>query len=207
MDYEVALLLFGLILLLLGLVGRVKAKEIEVGTSSAMARIVAAAVGVLFIVFSFAPDLPRSLLSGFTDAEEEVSDTAEEHLDDPEAGQPPSAEKKPEEPVPPPPSPEQLCKDLLQNKIAWDYEGRKEWSVVNLERLCKGTTDGSQPPNCFDRVMHGGISWGDSTECQWQNAIDLCEGTGNAAPTITCFQNRIRKGNGWQEALSACQTS
>ena len=47
----------------MGLVGQVKAKEIEVGTSnSSMVRIVATLVGVLFIVLSFDPDLPRSFL-------------------------------------------------------------------------------------------------------------------------------------------------
>ena len=55
MTYEVALLTFGVILLLLGLIGRVKAKEIDVGTSSAMARLTVGIIGVVLVVLSFDP--------------------------------------------------------------------------------------------------------------------------------------------------------
>ena len=65
MSYEVALLVFGILLLLVGLVGKVKAKELEVGTSSTIIRIVTGLVGVALIVLSLA----------FTDLAERFSRT------------------------------------------------------------------------------------------------------------------------------------
>ena len=57
MSYEVTLLVFGILLLLVGLVGKVKAKEIEVGTSSRIVRIVLALLGIVLVVLSFNPDI------------------------------------------------------------------------------------------------------------------------------------------------------
>ncbi len=61
MTYEVALLTFGVILLLLRLVGRVKAKEIDVGTSSAIARLTVGIIG------GFRPDIKRTTTSRVSD--------------------------------------------------------------------------------------------------------------------------------------------
>ena len=52
MDYPVALLVFGILLLLVGLVGKVRAKELEVGTSSPSARVIIGVVGVGLISLS-----------------------------------------------------------------------------------------------------------------------------------------------------------
>ena len=52
-SYPVALLLVGIVLLLVGLVGKVKAKELEVGTSNKIARIVTGSIGVVLVVLSF----------------------------------------------------------------------------------------------------------------------------------------------------------
>ena len=52
MEYPVALLIFGILLLLIGLVGKVKAKELEVGTSSRTIRSVVGTVGVVLIALS-----------------------------------------------------------------------------------------------------------------------------------------------------------
>ena len=54
MNYETALLVFGILLLLIGLVGQVKAKELEVGTSNAVARTVIGIVGAVLIGLSVA---------------------------------------------------------------------------------------------------------------------------------------------------------
>ena len=54
MNYETALLVFGILLLLIGLVGQVKAKELEVGTSNAVARTVIGVVGAVLIGLSVA---------------------------------------------------------------------------------------------------------------------------------------------------------
>jgi len=102
------------------------------------------------------------------------------------------------------PSAEKTCFDLVQGKIAWDYKGTRQWSPANVQRLCKGTTNPSQPPACFNRVMHGGVNWGGGTQWNWQNAINLCEGTNNASQTIACFQNRINAKQSWQSAISGC---
>ena len=52
MTYEATLLVFGILLLLIGLIGKVKAKELEIGTSSAIARAVTGLVGIVLIVIS-----------------------------------------------------------------------------------------------------------------------------------------------------------
>jgi hypothetical protein len=62
MSYDVTLLVFGILLLLVGLVGKIRAKELECGTENTAARVVIACVGVLLILASLNPDVPRSLL-------------------------------------------------------------------------------------------------------------------------------------------------
>lgn len=64
MSYEVTLLIFGILLLLVGLVGRVKAKELEIGTSSKMVRLVLSLLGIALLVLSFNPDIVKNFLSG-----------------------------------------------------------------------------------------------------------------------------------------------
>ena len=63
MSYEVTLLVFGILLFLVGLVGKVKAKELEVGTSSKMARIILAIAGLVLVVLSFNPDIVKTVIS------------------------------------------------------------------------------------------------------------------------------------------------
>ena len=74
-NYYVALLIFGIILLLLGLLGKVKAKELEVGTDSVIVRVVTTLIGSSLIIASFVvnPDIknilfddpPEESLAGF----------------------------------------------------------------------------------------------------------------------------------------------
>lgn len=101
-------------------------------------------------------------------------------------------------------SQEQVCRESVQGKIAWNYEGNKRWAPANLERLCKGTTQGEEPGLCFRRVVHGNVSWGGSTRWQWENAIHLCAGTSDATRTVRCFEARIRRGSDWRRAISEC---
>jgi len=96
------------------------------------------------------------------------------------------------------------CNDVIQGNVPWDYKGNKVWSQVNIDRLCKGATNSSQPGECFDMVMHGGINYGGGTKWQWQNAIDLCEGTQHANRTIQCFKNSIARGKPWKTAIASC---
>lgn len=59
MSYEATLLVFGILLLLIGLVGKVKAKELEVGTSSTIARAVTGILGIGLIALSLSlADVP-----------------------------------------------------------------------------------------------------------------------------------------------------
>lgn len=53
MSFQVALLVFGTLLLLLGLVGRIKAREFEVGASNPVVRGIAVALGAGFIAAAF----------------------------------------------------------------------------------------------------------------------------------------------------------
>lgn len=106
--------------------------------------------------------------------------------------------------VPPDVGAEDRCYELVQGRIAWNYEGTKNWSPANVKRLCRGTSRPAEPARCFDRAMHGGIDWGAGTRWAWANAVDLCEGTDNAARTIDCFQGELRQGRGWPEAIGSC---
>jgi hypothetical protein len=51
-GYSIALLTFGVILLMVGLVGRVKARELEVGTGNRVVRLVTGVIGAAFIFLS-----------------------------------------------------------------------------------------------------------------------------------------------------------
>ena len=102
-------------------------------------------------------------------------------------------------------SAEAVCFGLVQDKIAFDYEDNRRWAGADVQRLCRGTTDGAQPATCFNRVMHGGVSWGGGTRWVPGNAIDLCEGTNSAARTIDCFQRSIRGEQTWQTAIRGCE--
>jgi thiol-activated cytolysin len=96
------------------------------------------------------------------------------------------------------------CSDALQGKIAWDYEGRTQWSAANIRALCKGVEESTEPARCFQQVMHGGVDWGGGTRWSWRNALNLCESTPDADRTIQCFESAIRNGQGWQSAIANC---
>ncbi|CAH1092386.1 hypothetical protein [Candidatus Nitrotoga sp. 1052] len=52
MDYRTALLTFGVVFLLVGLIGQVKLKELEVGTSNSIARAILGVLGLILILLS-----------------------------------------------------------------------------------------------------------------------------------------------------------
>ena len=99
------------------------------------------------------------------------------------------------------------CTEHVQNKIAWDYDGRNTWEPANIERLCKGTTAPKAPGECFNKVMQGQVKWGSDAKWEWQNAVSLCAGANNADERITCFQKRVKEGEPWNNAILQCQTS
>lgn len=96
------------------------------------------------------------------------------------------------------------CAAQVQGKISWDYNGNKQWSQNNINRLCDRAENSPEPARCFNKVMHGGINWGGGTQWQWKNAIDLCEGSTNANRTTRCFQREIKKGKAWQAVIQTC---
>ncbi len=96
------------------------------------------------------------------------------------------------------------CANAVQGKIAWDYNGSKQWGQGNIDRLCAGAENSIEPAQCFERIMHGGVSWGGSTQWSWANAIDLCEGSPNASATVACFETAINNGKGWRNAINEC---
>lgn len=96
------------------------------------------------------------------------------------------------------------CEQAVQGKIAWNYSGNKQWTPKSIARLCHGAKASVEPARCFERVMHGGLNWGDGTRWEWQNAVDLCEGTWNASATISCFEAQKASGTPWMRAIDAC---
>ncbi len=96
------------------------------------------------------------------------------------------------------------CHESIQNKVAWDYKGNKQWATANLDKLCaNNTTD--QPGQCFNKIMHGNVNWGGGTQWQWGNATKLCSNTLNANRTVVCFKNKIKNGENWSSAIAACK--
>lgn len=99
----------------------------------------------------------------------------------------------------------QICMASIQNKVAWDYEGRKRWLRQNLEKICKNAIHSLQPGICFDRIMHSNISHGGGTRWKWPQALKLCASTQNANSTIACFTEAIEQKTSWPEAIEACR--
>lgn len=99
---------------------------------------------------------------------------------------------------------EDACFESIQGRIAWNYDGDRNWNSENILRLCRGTRNPQQPGICFHRVMHGGLNWGGGTQWEWQNAMELCQGTSDANRTIGCFQEIVGRGAGWSRAVADC---
>jgi hypothetical protein len=105
---------------------------------------------------------------------------------------------------------ENICKEHIQNKIAWDPSdgaAAYKWEEVNLESLCKGTKTAEEPGECFHKVMTGHVKWGVSDKWDWKNAIALCAGTNDADKTVACFEGRIKADVKWEEAIFQCKSN
>jgi hypothetical protein len=105
---------------------------------------------------------------------------------------------------------EKICKEHIQNKIAWDPSdgaGAYKWEDANLENLCKGTKTAEEPGECFHNVMTGHVKWGLSDKWDWKNAITLCSGTNDANKTTACFEGRIKADVKWEEAIFQCKSN
>lgn len=105
---------------------------------------------------------------------------------------------------------EKICKDYVQNKIAWDPSDGADaykWDEENLERLCKATKTPEEPGECFHKVMVGHVKWGASDKWDWKNAITLCSGTNDANKTAACFEGRVKADVKWEEAIFQCKSN
>jgi hypothetical protein len=103
-------------------------------------------------------------------------------------------------------APEASCYELVQDRIAWDYDGNRRWAQENVERLCAGSSRPREPGRCFHHVMHGGVEWGRGTRWEWEHALALCAGTEDARKTVHCFSAKVREGTSWDQAVEACKT-
>jgi hypothetical protein len=92
----------------------------------------------------------------------------------------------------------------VQGNIAWNYSGNTSWGVANVNSLCAGTNNPTQPGQCFETAMFGGVKWGNGTQWKWQNARDLCKGTNNATTQINCYKQRLSLGFGSKQAVASC---
>lgn len=98
-----------------------------------------------------------------------------------------------------------ICQASIQDQIEWDYEGNRRWAAANLEKICENAVYSLQPGVCFNRVMHGNISHGESTRWHWRPALKLCAGTDNANATIKCFSDAISQQTAWPQAIEQCR--
>ncbi len=94
-----------------------------------------------------------------------------------------------------------ICVAATQGRIAWNYQGNKNWGKFNIDRLCKGAETSREPALCFQRIMH---ERKDGKRWTWSDAIDLCEGTQNANATIRCYDQQIKKSRKAKQAIRAC---
>lgn len=99
------------------------------------------------------------------------------------------------------------CYANVQDLIAWDYNGSMHWDDTSLHKLCDGAPDPFQPGACFDRIMHGGISWGGGTRWQTEYALSLCQRSANSEQTVGCFQNAVNMRVPWAEAIEQCSNN
>ena len=151
MSYEVALLSFGVILLLLGLIGRVKAKEIDVGTSSAVARVIVAVIGLALIVVSFDPGGAVSkIASQLGKGEEGVEKPAGE------AAVGPTPMSAPTPAAAPAPTPVQADREPFVGSLAGEYRIQVEATKLYLHEDGHGDrllSTRHQPNDDFTRFI------------------------------------------------------
>ncbi len=97
------------------------------------------------------------------------------------------------------------CKNHIQNKIAWNDDGKTQWEEKNLAALCKDTTNPKEPGECFNKIMHGKVNWGGGDKWEWKNALSLCSGSNDSDATVACFKKRIEAKENWNTAILECQ--
>jgi len=91
----------------------------------------------------------------------------------------------------------QICESAFQGKVAWDRQGRTTWLAANLEVMCQGAEDSTEPATCFQTVMQNS-QWG------WNNAMKLCKGTTDSARTLQCHDQQLSAGYETPEIIKRC---
>ncbi|MEZ5498838.1 MAG: hypothetical protein R3E77_05320 [Steroidobacteraceae bacterium] len=97
-----------------------------------------------------------------------------------------------------------ICASAVQGQVPWNYSGNVRWQEQNIERLCAGAKDSTEPARCFKTVMHAGVKHAQGDRWRWQDALELCAGTLDHQASIDCFEKRIAAGLDNTAARSAC---
>ena len=87
------------------------------------------------------------------------------------------------------------CKNHIQNKIAWNDDGKTQWEEKNLAALCKDTTNPKEPGECFNKIMHGKVNWGGGDKWEWKNALSLCSGIMTKDLAVCVHGNKVKHGD------------
>lgn len=82
-------------------------------------------------------------------------------------------------PSAPPPvyrSPEQICSESVQGRVAWNRAGNTAWADANVRSLCQGTTNPNATISCFQAEIQ-------RTD-NWQQAISTCKAGGQPSVMV-----------------------
>lgn len=64
---------------------------------------------------------------------------------------------------------ENICRNAVQGKVAWDTAGSKNWNPENVKNLCRGTADHEATIACFSGKISEGQGWKAAIDgCSWQ---------------------------------------
>lgn len=100
------------------------------------------------------------------------------------------------------------CKQLVQDKIAWDEAGNNHWHDNNLNTLCRGTTVPYAPGACFRYFMNSGNGWGrrPTDTVNWEVGLSLCAGTSANRVVQRCLRDNVARGQTLAQVVEQCRT-
>ena len=96
------------------------------------------------------------------------------------------------------------CFKSVQNRIAWDHSGNRQWSPANIQKLCSGAENSAEPAQCFQQLMHGQGFKVATQGWNWRDAIQLCHGSLNHSVTLNCYSKAVSGGRSKPAAIAAC---
>ncbi|MBV1911395.1 MAG: hypothetical protein KUG78_19035 [Kangiellaceae bacterium] len=80
---------------------------------------------------------------------------------------------------------EQMCRSSLQGRIAFNQAGDKRWQTINLDRLCKGTSNALATVNCFKAQIRN--------HNNWVRGINACNGNSSAARSLSSVRPSVTR--------------